>query len=81
MANDVERDVNRYKRELKKIENQTSRIKTHKEDVKSKLVEKIEQELIYIKNAKDEFQFRWSNYLTQIYRTIEIGMNHQILSQ
>ena len=41
MANDVERDVNRYKRELK---NQTSRIKTHKEDVKSKLVEKIEQE-------------------------------------
>ena len=46
MANDVERDVNRYKRELKKIENQTSRIKTHKEDVKSKLVEKIEQELI-----------------------------------
>ena len=48
MANDVERDVNRYKRELKKIENQTSRIKTHKDDVKSKLVEKIEQELIFI---------------------------------
>ena len=73
MANDVERDVNRYKRELKKIENQTSRIKTHKEDVKSKLVEKIEQELIYIKNDKNDFQFRWLKNIT-----IEIEMSHQV---
>ena len=67
MANDVERDVNRYKRELKKIENQTSRIKTHKEDVKSKLVEKIEQERI---SNRIDFHFRWD--------TIELVMIHKI---
>ena len=70
MANDVERDVNRYKRELKKIENQTSRIKTHKEDVKSKLVEKIEQERI---SNRIDFHFRWLKR-----DTIELVMIHKI---
>lgn len=70
MANDVERDVNRYKRELKKIENQTSRIKTHKEDVKSKLVEKIEQERI---STRIDFHFRWLKR-----DTIELVMIHKI---
>ena len=75
MANDVERDVNRYKRELKKIENQTSRIKTHKEDVKSKLVEKIEQDLIYIKMTKMIFNLDGSKTTKT---TIEIEMSNQV---